>query len=119
MELSSYASALHPGLSRLREQLSGLMTGAAEAAPAAARQARPALLQQAMDNAPLLLELGTTLLHRMRGGREEAIARPAPPPPRRFRVLRPILIAAAVAGAAYYAGRAYAPAGRSRAARQA
>ena len=105
---SSIADALPPGIEKLRQQMAGLSSKAADAVPAAAAVARPALLQQALDNAPALLELGTMLLGRLRGARDNVAGRfapaPAPipaPPRRRFRLLRPVAIGVAVFGAAY------------------
>ena len=119
-DISSVTSALHPGIAKLRQQLAGLLPDAAPAASATAEAARPTLLQQAMDNAPLLLDIGTTLLRWVRGGSGEAAAvrqAPLPPPPSpsfRRRVLRPVVIAAVVCGAAYLVSRAMRPAPGSR-----
>ena len=103
---SSIADALPPGIEKLRQQMAGLSSKAADAVPAAAAVARPALLQQVLDNAPVLLELGTMLLGRLRGVRDDVAGRLAPapkpvPPRRRFRFLRPVAIGVAVFGAAY------------------
>ncbi|HEY0206627.1 MAG TPA: hypothetical protein VGC15_21060 [Acetobacteraceae bacterium] len=103
---SSIADALPSGIEKLRQQMAGLSSKAADAVPSAAATARPALLQQALDNAPALLELGTVLLGRLRGVRDNVAGRLAPepktaPPRRRFRFLRPVAISVAVFGAAY------------------
>lgn len=103
---SSIADALPPGIEKLRQQMAGLSSKAADAVPAAVAVARPALLQQALDNAPALLELGTLLLGRLRGVRDNVADRfaPAPKPAlprRRFRFVRPVAIGVAVFGAAY------------------
>ncbi len=107
---SSIADALPSGIEKLRQQMAGLSSKAAEAVPSAAAVTRPALLQQALDNAPALLELGTVLLGRLRGVRDNMPGRPAPapvpapapaPPRRRFRFLRPVAIGVAVFGAVY------------------
>jgi hypothetical protein len=106
---SSIADALPPGIEKLREQMAGLSSKVADAVPSAAEIARPALLQQALDNAPALLELGTMLLGRLRGVQHDVAGRLAPAPPlpkpapprRRFRFLRPMAIGVAVFGAAY------------------
>ena len=103
---SSIADALPPGIEKLRQQMAGLSSKVADAVPSAAEVTRPALLQQALDNAPALLELGTMLLGRLRGVRDDVAGRlapvPAPASPRRrFRFLRPVAIGVAVFGAAY------------------
>ena len=103
---SSIADALPSGIEKLRQQMAGLSSKAADAVPSTAAITRPALLQQALDNAPALLELGTMLLGRLRGVRDDVAGRLAPapkpaPPRRRFRFLRPVAIGIAVFGAAY------------------
>ncbi len=121
-DVSTIASALHPGIAKLRQQLAGLLPDAAPSASATAEAARPTLLQQAMDNAPMLMEAGTMLLRLIRGTPDAAVTRQAPPPPpqaRRIGLLRPVLIAAAVAGTAYLISRALRPeAGERQAARR-
>ena len=103
---SSIADALPPTIEKLRQQMAGLSSKAADAVPSASSIARPALLQQALDNAPLLMELGTVLLRRLRGVRDGVTDRLAPAPMpaprrRRFRFLRPAVIGLAVFGVAY------------------
>ena len=84
---SSIADALPSGIEKLRQQMAGLSSKAADAMPPAAAVARPALLQQALDNAPALLELGTMLVGRLRGAGDNVAGRlapaPKPAPPRR------------------------------------
>ena len=103
---SSIADALPPGIEKLRQQMAGLSSKVADAVPSAAEIMRPALLQQALDNAPALLDIGTMLFRRVRGVRDDVAGRLAPapkpaPPRRRFRFLRPVAIGVAVFGAAY------------------
>ncbi len=103
---SSIADALPSGIEKLRQQMAGLSSKAADAMPPAAAVARPALLQQALDNAPALLELGTMLVGRLRGAGDNVAGRLAPapkpaPPRRRLRFLRPVAIGVAVFGAVY------------------
>lgn len=105
---SSIADALPSGIEKLRQQMAGLSSKAADAVPAPAAIARPALLQQALDNAPALLELGTVLLGHLRGARDNVAGRLAPapvprlaPPRRRLRFVRPVAIGVAVFGAVY------------------
>jgi len=111
-DTSTIANALHPGIAKLRQQLAGLLPDAAPALSATADAARPTLLQQAMDNAPMLMEAGTMLLRLVRGTPDPAAGRQAAPPPpqaRRNGLLRPVLIAAAVVGTAYLVSRAMRP----------
>ena len=103
---SSIADALPPTIEKLRQQMAGLSSKAAGAVPSASSIARPALLQQALDNAPLLMELGTALLRRLRGMRDDVADRLSPvpmpvPQRRRSRFLRPVVIGLAVFGVAY------------------
>ena len=101
---SSIADALPPTIEKLRQQMAGLSSKAADAVPSAGSMARPALLQQALDNAPLLMELGTVLLRRLRGVRDGVTDRLPPvlaPRRRRPRLLRPAMIGLAVFGVAY------------------
>ena len=104
---SSISDALPPTIEKLRQQMAGLSSKAAGAVPSTAEVVRPALLQQALDNAPLLMELGTVLLRRLRGVRDDVADRPAPaltPRRRRSRLLRPVVIGLAVIGVAYFLG---------------
>ncbi len=103
---SSIADALPTTIEKLRQQMAGLSSKATNAVPSTAATARPALLQQALDHAPALIELGTMLFGRGRGVRDKVAGRLAPapmpaPPRRRFRFLRPVAIGVAVFGAAY------------------
>ena len=103
---SSIADALPSGIEKLRQQMAGLSSKAADAMPPAAAVARPALLQQSLDNAPALLELGTMLVGRLRGAGGNVAGRLAPapkpaPPRQRLRFLRPVAIGVAVFGAVY------------------
>lgn len=110
-DASTLANALHPGIAKLRQQVAGLLPNTAPGVSATAEAARPTLMQQAMDNAPMLMEVGTMLLRLVRRA-PDAVGRQAPPPPppaRRIGVLRPILIAVAVAGTAYLVSRALRP----------
>lgn len=112
-DASTIANALHPGIAKLRQQLAGLLPDKASALSATADAARPTLLQQAMDNAPMLMEAGTMLLRLIRGTPDAAVERHAPPPAakaRRTGLLRPVLIVVAVAGTAYLVSRALRPA---------
>jgi len=103
---SSIADSLPPTIEKLRQQMAGLSSKVADAVPSTAGVARPAFLQQALDNAPALIEIGTMLLRRLRGVRDDVASRLAPAPApaprrRRFRFLRPVVISVAVCGAAY------------------
>lgn len=102
---SSIADALPPGIEKLRQQMAGLSSKVADAVPSTAGVTRPAILQQALDNGPALIELGAMLLRRLRGVRDDVANRLAPAltpaPRRRFRFLRPMAIGVAVCAAAY------------------
>lgn len=103
---SSIADALPPTIEKLRQQMAGLSSKVADAVPSTAVVTRPVFLQQALDNAPALIEVGTMLLRRLRGVRDDVTNRLAPAPTpaprrRRFRFLRPVAIGVAVCGAAY------------------
>ncbi len=110
-DTSTLANALHPGIAKLRQQVAGLLPSTAPGVSATVEAARPTLMQQAIDNAPMLMEIGTMLLRLVRGT-PDAVGRQVPPPPppaRRIGVLRPVLIAVAVAGTAYLVSRALRP----------
>ncbi len=103
---SSITDALPPTIEKLRQQMAGLSSKVADAVPSTAGVTRPAFFQQALNNAPALIELGTMVFRRMRGVRDDVANRLAPAPTpaprrRRFRVLRSVVIGVAVCGAAY------------------
>ncbi len=99
---SNQSASFHPTLTSLREQLQGLLPDRTPAVSAPQGAARPGLLQMVMDNAPILMEVAS---HFMSRGRQAAEAvRPALAPKRRSwgkALVRPVVIALAVAGAGY------------------
>jgi len=101
-EQSSQPGTYHPTLTMLREQLQGLLPERASAAPATRGAGRPGMVQMIMDNAPILMEVASQFMDR--GRRVAEAVRPVPAPRRRgwrTTVLRPVVIAVAVAGAGY------------------
>lgn len=99
---SSQPFNYHPTLTSLREQLQGLLPDRTQAAPAAQGAGRPGLVQMVMDNAPMLMEVASHFMNRGRQAAESV--RPVLAPRRRswrMAVLRPVVIALAVAGAGY------------------
>lgn len=71
--LSALVDAYHPQIAKLRHQLEGLVP---ERAAAVAKEvvANPStLLGHVSANAPLLMELGSSFLHRMRHPSEQAV----------------------------------------------
>lgn len=114
--LSALADAYHPQLAKLRQQLEGLVPDRAAAAVKEAVAHPSTLLDQVKANAPLLMELGSTLLSRVRqssgavaGHVAEAASVQRRPQSLIGRVgyKTPILVIAAALGAAYFLGRAH------------
>ena len=113
--LSGLADAHHPQLVKLRQQLEGLLP---ERAAAVARQVAAkssTLLDHVSAIAPLLMELGSFFLKRMRDSSEQAReAADVEPQPRswirRIGYVKPALALTAALGVAYLVGRFHRPA---------
>ena len=112
--LSGLAEAYHPQLTKLRQQLEGLVPERAAAVAREAVASPSTLFDRISANAPLLMELGLSFLKRMTRSSEQvmeaaAVERKPRSWIRRIGYVKPALAITVALGAAYLIGRSHRP----------
>lgn len=112
--LSGLAEAYHPQLTKLRQQLEGLVPERAATLAKEAVASPSTLFDRISANAPLLMELGSSLLKRMTRSSEQVMEAAAIERKPRFWIRRIGYVKSALAitvalGAAYLIGRSHRP----------
>lgn len=113
--LSGFVDAYHPQLTKLRQQLKDLLPERAAAVAKEAVANPSKLLDQVSANAPLLMELGSSILKRMRRSSEQVmeaagVERKPRPWIGRIGYVKPALVITVALGGAYLLGRSHRPA---------